>query len=263
MTDKMIIRPSSVDNFYQCSHQWYRTFIRGESSKTNSRAAIGTAIHAGVEQMWTESIEAKDYRYNQSASVDKALEAFKEEEKKGMQYDSGETNGTCSKEIMQGIDTFVEDVVPWTSIPTAVEQRYTVAIDGHEMVGGISGTVDYIHTGLGIISDVKTSKRKPTPANYTTQQSIYKYLAEENGIKVNTNTIQAVVLKKVPEGHILEMPTNVPQAKALVNNLLDTLDVYMEDIMSPDVLFRGNPKYYLCSAKYCAFHSTCKYTNGS
>ena len=257
--NKLTIRPSSVDNFYQCPQQWYQVFINGKNSIPNSRAAIGTAIHAGVEQMWTESMQAKDKVYNPSASIDKAMAAFKEEEQKGLEYDANENTGSCAKEIIQGVDTFVEDIVPWTSIPTAVEKRFTVNISDHPIVGAVSGTLDYIHEGLGIISDVKTSKRKPTVANHETQQSIYRYLAEENGVKVNGNTIQAVVLKKKPEGHVLDMPINIPKAKSAVNSLLDTLTVMDKGVVDPDILFRGNPRYYLCSPKWCGFYKSCKF----
>jgi len=257
--DKIVIRPSSLDGFLQCPQQWYRVFILGGTSIPNSRAAIGTAIHAGVEEMWNDSIKAKTKITSMGSMADAAMEAWDEEEQKGMRYDSGETEGTCAKEIVTGLDTFVEDITPWVDIPTAVEQRFTVDITGHCIVKAVSGTLDYVNTNIGAIADVKTSKRKHNTANSETQQSIYTYLVEENGIKVNSSTIQCVVLKAKPEGHIMDASINVNKAKAIVNTLLDVLDVYNEDMVDPELLFRGNPKYYLCSPKYCAFHSTCRY----
>ena len=56
---KIILRPSSLDGGIQCPQQWYRVFILGGTSIPNSRAAIGTAIHKGVEEMWNDSIKAK------------------------------------------------------------------------------------------------------------------------------------------------------------------------------------------------------------
>lgn len=258
MDDKIVLRPSSLDEFAQCPQKWYRSFIGGESSFVNSRAAIGTAIHAGVETMWNDCIQVKTKIKSMSAITDSAMDAWKEEEQKGIKYDSNETEGTCAKEIITGIDTFIDDIVPWVSIPTAVEQRYTVNID-HKLVSGISGLLDYVHVDKGIISDVKTGKRKHNVSNSSTQQSIYKYVVEENGIKVNWSTIQNVVLKAKPEGHVMDCAIDVHKAKTLVNTLLDTLDVYLEDTVSPDILFRGNSKYWLCSPRYCAFYETCKF----
>ena len=190
--------------------------------------------------------------------ADAAMEAWKEEEQKGMRYDAGETQGTCAKEIIVGMDTYVEDIVPWVDIPTHVEERFTIAID-HDTVEAISGLMDYVDKDKGIISDVKTSKRKHTVSNSETQQSIYKYLAECNGMKVNWSTIQNVVLKKKPEGHIMDCQINVPKAKGIVNTLLDTLDVYNKGIIDPNMLFRGNSKFWLCSPKYCAYYNSCKF----
>ncbi len=259
MNDKMILRPSSLDSFMQCPQQWYRVFLLGGTSIPNSRSAIGTAIHAGVEEMWKDSIKAKTKIASKGSMADAAVEAFKEEEQKGLVYDSNESEGTCIKEVIIGLDTYVEDIVPWVNIPTGVEKRYDITITKHPIVSGISGVLDYVEERLGIISDLKTSKRKHNVSNSSTQQSIYKYLVEENNIKVNISNIQSVVLKAKPEGHIMEAQINMPKAKAIVNTLLDTLEVYNTDKIEPDILFRGNPKYWLCSPKYCAFHSTCKF----
>ena len=85
-------------------------------------------------------------------------------------------------------------------------------------------------------------------------------LVEENGVKVNVSTIQNVVLKAKPEGHIMDAQINTHKAKRIVNTLLDVLEVYNQDIVDPDMLFRGNPKYYLCSPKYCKFFNECKFS---
>ena len=52
------IRPSAVDGFFQCSYQWGKTFLEGVNTIPNARAAIGTSIHAGIEQAWNDSIKA-------------------------------------------------------------------------------------------------------------------------------------------------------------------------------------------------------------
>ena len=259
MSDKLILRPSSLDGFMQCPQQWYRVFILGGTSIPNSRAAIGTAIHAGAEEMWNDSIKAKTKISSKGSMADAAMEAFKEEEQKGLKYSADESQGSCAKEILIGLDTFVEDIVPHSDIPTKVEGVYAIEITDHPIVGGISGTLDYVDEKRGVIADLKTSKRKHMVANSSTQQSIYRHLVEANGIKVNSSVIQSVVLKAKPEGHIMDCDINIPKAKSLVNTLLDTLTVYNQDIIDPDILFRGNSKYWLCSPKYCAFFGSCKF----
>jgi len=260
--DKLIIRPSSIDNFTGCAQQWYRVFILGERSIPNARAAIGTAVHAGVAEYWEGAMKTGEKLESYSHVVDCAMEAFAEEEKLGLQFKDGENKGTAQKDILVGTESFVEDIVPFVTIPKAVEKRYTINIPGHSVVKALSGTVDYIEGSC--IADVKTSTRKPTVGNYTTQQSIYRILANANGENITEGQIQGVVFRKSgkAEGMLLDANIDVVQSKALVNNLLDTLDVMAQDVVRPDVLFRGNPNYMFCSEKFCAFYNTCDFVKG-
>lgn len=257
--NKVTIRPSAIDGFIQCSRQWAMTHIGGVRSMPGARAAIGTAIHAAVENEWKLSIATGKKDFNITAMQDLAAAELATLDQDGLNYDDGENLNTATGEAVKGVETFAEDIAPFTDIPVAVETRFTVSLD-HPIFENLSGTVDYISSDS--IADLKTSKRKPVPANYSTQQSIYKYLAEANGRTVKHNLIQGVVLKAKPEGHIMELKPEMDKAKMLVNTMLDVAEVFSKQIIHPDVLFRGNPKYYLCSDKYCALHSTCPYVKG-
>lgn len=259
---KIVLRPSAIDTASNCPQQWYRTHILGQNSIPNARASIGTAIHRAAEVLWTEAIATGKKDVNLAKATDAALECFKEEAKQGLQFKDGENVNTANVEVIKGTEAFVTDIVPFTDIPQAVEKRFTIPLDGHPVVESVSGTVDYISHNQ--ISDIKTSSRKPTVSNYITQQSTYKLLAEKNGVDVQYNTIQSVVFaKKETAGHILEMPTDVEQAKLAINTLLDVTEIYAKDIVDPNILFRGNPKYYLCSEMYCAFYNDCPFIAGT
>lgn len=254
------IRPSAVDGFFQCGYQWGKTFLEGINTIPNARAAIGTSIHAAVEQAWNESIKAGAKTHSMSAMTDAAVAAWKEQTCDGVSFDDGENEKTAMTEIIKGTEAFVEDIMPFAAIPTAVEQFFKVDID-HALVAEVGGTVDYITTDT--ISDVKTSKRKPTPSNYTTQQSVYRFLAEANGVGVKHNMIHGITLgKREVSGSILPMETDVGQAKTMINTMLDTLDLIVTDKAPIDLILRGNPKYYLCSPKYCALYP-CKFVKGA
>lgn len=258
--EELTIRPSAVDGFYQCAYQWGKTFLEGITTIPNSRAAIGTAIHAGVEVMWKDAMETGVLDDNLSKLTDAAVEAWKEETHDGVSYDDGESEKTALVEIVKGTETFVEDIAPYAAIPDAVEERYTINLDT-KLVKALSGTVDYLHKST--IADVKTSKRKPSVANYTTQQSIYKMLAIHNGHDIKHNLIQGVILKAKPEGVILPLEADVPKAKRLVNMMLDTMDLIWADKAPIETILRPNPKYYLCSPKYCALYGKgCPATTG-
>ena len=257
LNEELRLRPSAIDGFFGCSFQWGKTFLEGVPSIPNSRAAIGTAIHAGVDTMWKESMAKKDKVANISTMLDSAMEAWKTETDKGMQYGEDEDENTCAKEIIMGTETFVEDILPYSALPTATEKFVKIDVD-HTMVKEIGGTIDYMTANT--IADLKTGKRKPTVSNYSTQQSMYKYLAIANGLSIENNLIQSVVLKKQPEGAIIPMPVNVPKVKDLVNIMLDTLDLVYKDIAPIETILRPNPKYMFCSQEYCAFYGTCPAT---
>lgn len=255
------IRPSSVDNFVSCPQQWARVYLGGERSIPSCRASIGTAIHKAAEVLWTDSIltRKKDANYTKlsNAAVDEYTKIDLEDD---LNYDSGEDYNTAVTEVAQGVDAFINDIVPYVDIPEAVEIFVSKPISDNPIITSIGGTIDYL--GGGILDDVKTSKRKPIPQSHVVQQTIYKILAEANGHIVNHNRIQGIVLKKSCEGHILELEPNVPQAKLLVNTLLDTVKLAAEDKIDLDILFRGNPKHFFCSFKYCAFYKDCKFVKG-
>lgn len=253
------IRPSAVDSFFQCSYQWGKTFLEGVSSIPNSRAAVGTSVHKAAEVFWQDAIETGKKDANYSKLADASMEAWKEETKKGMQYGDGETEGSCTAEILKGTEVFVEDIAEYTRIPNAVEKYFEIPIK-HELVESLGGTVDYINDTT--IADLKTGKRKAVPKNYSTQQSIYKMLATENGVDVKTNLIQNVIFTKVPKGEILAMPTDVTQAKLLINTMLDTLDLVLKDVAPIEQILRGNPKYHFCDEKYCAHYNNCPFVSG-
>jgi len=254
------IRPSSVESFYGCSYQWGKAFLEGVTSIPNSRAAIGTAIHAGVEAMWNDAIANGKKDPNLSMMTDAAMASWKEETHDGIQFGNGEDEGSCAVEIIKGTEAFVEDIVPFTSVPKAVETFYEIPLE-HVFVSSLGGTIDYL--GSDTIADVKTSKRKSGPEGHSVQQSLYKMLANANGENIQHNLIQQVVLKKQPEGAILQLEADIPHAKYLVNTLLDTLDLVAKDVAPIETILRPNPKHVFCSEKFCAHYRTCPAIKGN
>jgi len=258
--EELKIRPSSIEGFYSCAYQWGRTFLGGERGMGNARASIGTAIHSAVETMWTESIAGKKKIINKSAMKDAAVESWKDATKDGITYTNTDNENTSIMEIMKGTDAFVEDIVPFTDIPEAVEEYFEVPID-NAFVKSLGGTLDY--RGSGIIADVKTSKRSTGAAGHVVQQTAYKYLAEANGHKIHTNLIQQIVLKKEPTGAILELEPDLDKFKYLVNTMLDTLDLVAKDVAPIETILRPNPKHVFCSEAFCGFWKTCPAIQGN
>ena len=255
------IRPSAVESFYGCAFAWGKTFLEGVRGNAASRSSIGTSIHAGVENMWQSAIKTGKVDANLGAMNDAAMEAWKEEAHDGMSYNKDENEASCAREIVAGTEAFVEDIVPFTPIPKAVEEFYKIDITGNAFVKELGGTVDYISDDT--IADVKTSKRKSNAEKHTVQQTIYTMLAQANGVDVKHNLIQQVVLKKQPEGAILQLEPDFEQAKYLVNGILDTMDIIAKDMAPIHHILRPNPGHVFCGAKFCAHHATCPAVRGT
>lgn len=141
-----------------------------------------------------------------------------------------------------------------------VEKSFSIEIQGHPVVASIGGTVDYI--GDNCIHDVKTSKRMTVPSAYAMQQTVYALLCEHHKINIEKCYIQGIILKAQPEGCVQEVHINKAQVLYIINSMLDALDLYSTDMVDPDTIFGGNPKYYLCTPKYCGRFSECSFVNG-
>ena len=259
---KITIRSSSLGAYVSCPKQWYETYVLGKTTIPNARALVGTSIHSGAEVMWNEAIRTGKKDPNITMMTDAAVQSYdtKVKEAEGqLVYDEDVNDNFYRDTIVKGTKAFVSDIVPFTKIPLAVEKKLSVDIQ-HPMVEAITGTLDYL--GTETIADIKTSKRKVVAQSYKLQQSMYKHLAQINGYDVKRNFIQGIVLAKTKvAGGIDELTTNVAQAKFITNNLLDKLEAVYSGV-DPDILFQGNPKHYLCSAKYCSLYSKCSFING-
>lgn len=275
--DKKTLRPSSIGSFINCQWQWYNVFILGKNTIPGARAHLGTGIHKAAEVLWLDAMEHGKKDLNVSKATDAAFEEYKEICKQQPPEFGDDNPSTIEKLVIEGAKSFINDIAPSVEIPEAVEKRYTVEID-NKIFDKISGSLDYV--GKNSIHDIKTTKKKPVMSNYTFQQGTYALLREANGEQVDEIKIQAVVLKdptKKTEASahglvmdLIEDSTNPflslepikNQSRYIINNILAKSNVYAQDIVSPDVIFTGNPKSFLCSNKFCSLYNECPWVNG-
>lgn len=252
-----VLRPSSVDGFFSCGWQWYNVFVLGKNTIPSLRANIGTAIHKSAEVMWNEAIISGQKDLNLSKATDIAMQEFHEIQAREAGRDPRLTIGEAESFVVGGAKAFMLDIAPVTEIPMAVERRFTKVVE-NSWFSAVSGTVDYIT--MDTIGDIKsTSKTISSGSNYVTQQSIYKHLAKHEGLPIEHNIIQGVILTKVPKGQILSMDANENRALALIDSIMTTMDLCTRDIIDPMILFRGNPKHIFCSATYCNLYYDCPF----
>lgn len=257
----LTIRPSSVIEDQQCSRKWALSHLEKRKRRSNSRANLGTAIHAAAEVIWNEAIKTGNKDLNHTKAIDCAVSKYddmsKEEEPS---YHGPDTPDSIRSLVSSGTKVLIDDIIEITDIPLHAEKRLAVPVVNHPIVKEIAGTIDYISHNT--IADIKSSKRTISPQSYVLQQSIYKSLAEANGYTVDYCLIQGVVFTKKPKGTILVLEPNTNQSDYAVKNLLYKIADFYSGV-NPDILFPGNTGYYLCSPVWCGFYHDCPFVHGS
>ena len=255
--DQLSITGSTLDSFLSCQRQWAKIHLEGLNGIPSARAAIGTSIHKAAHVLWSDAIETKEKDTNITKLLDAAIQEYQELDKTSLQYDTGEDKNTAEHEVVKGVEIFIGDIVPYFDIPQYTEKYLSIDIQNHPLVNKVTGTADYIIQGL--ISDLKSTKRKCVPTRYSSQLSIYSLLAEKNNLGSCNASIQNVILKQKPEGQIFTVPVDIKKAEFLVSRMLKTIRIAAEGVVPLEILFRGNPTHYLCSVKYCNFFNGCPY----
>lgn len=254
---KYIIRPSSIQQYIACPHQWALVHLMENPQKPAAAANAGTSVHAAAELGYIDKIKTGELP-PVSFLTDCAVETWQKtveaaEEKGGLDYNKGEDYQTYEDDIVQGVETYYEQTMPHIT-PKAVETRYTVALD-HEVMESISGTLD-IDLDRGL-ADIKFTKRKTTASKHLLQQSTYAFLKQQNGEECNFAELHNIVRKK--DVDMVGIPLKVDYARFWINHILDTTEKFLET-RDPSI-FRGtNPNaYYLCSPQYCGYWNKCQY----
>lgn len=252
---KLIIRPSSVQQFINCPAQWFRANVVGEFRKPAAAAEAGTALHKGAEVGYTEKIKTGSLP-PVSFLTDVAVEEWKKLNEKEVEYSAGDDYDSYENDIVKGITEY-RNLVMEDINPVAVENRYTIKIDSM-IVESVSGTIDIDLDGG--LADIKMTNKKPTLNKYTLQQSTYALLKEYNGKKCDFAEIHNVQRGKSAERMALGVEKEY--AKTWVNTIIDTLESFAA---TKNVnLFRGsNPaSNFLCSENWCGYWNKCPFVKG-
>ena len=254
------IRPSGVSNFMACPKKWAAQTLMGYKGWGSFATVRGTGVHAGAEQIWTESIAKGEKVINttqaQDAAVQSVEKAFEEEDIRLDKNDFAETKDNAKDNAAEGAAIYC-DMAQEIEIPKFVEHNMSIDLGDNITV---RGTADFIGHN-GIVEDIKTSTKKPSPTQYAAQLGVYARLAELNGIKADleNSRIQGVAfLKSKTQGHLLPFKLNMTLTSYLINTLKERTILARQNPLEIDLLFPANPSSYLCNPKYCAYWDDCE-----
>ena len=255
MTEKLIIRPSSLSTWMNCPWKWYKHHIEGVPSIPNVKMIAGTATHKGAEVGYTEKIESGKLP-PKSVMTDAAVEEFHRKLKEDVDVQEDENPDDYEKIVVENISLY-EPLMERTE-PNQVEAHFRLPITS-DYVEALEGTADIVEKAS--IVDIKTTLRKATPRNYVLQLSAYALLAEnEFGKKFDTAGIHNIVNGKA----VYDLPLELAKERThyLLETLVKSVDTVLSGKAAPEVVFTGNPTGFLCDSKYCKLYHDCPFVKG-
>lgn len=245
-----------------CQERGRRMMVSPEFRTTNDSAVMGTAVHAGIEAVLTNKIDARDAHH---VSVAK-LNHIKETENVKVTN----TDPSSWEDLVRSMtNAWVSGVLP--EVPLGGKSEHKFEYFSNTNVNGYSlwfeGTMDYMHdTGLW---DWKTAARKYSLLEKQTQSiqaSIYAGYALSTGdvsldAEGNVDFTFGVMIRNMKgESQLVRIKRSsahvmwvTEQATTLVRSALAMRE---DDGFNKPWL--KNDQHFLCSARWCPWWSVCK-----
>jgi RecB family exonuclease len=257
------IRASSLGDLFDCPARWAAKHIDGKSMPSNSKAVLGTAVHASTAMFDQAKLSGSVISVDEAAAA--AIDAIYRPE-----------------EDVHWEDGSPDDIAP---IAVALHNKYCRTIAPEQTYAGVeikcealeisdlgialTGTTDRIYQtpgGLGI-ADVKTGKAAVgadgivATKGHAFQLGVYELLAEH-----------ASGLSLTEPARIIGMNTAKTDAaqRMGIGEISGARDVLLGDDDNPGILhhastlihsgsFWGNPKSMLCHKNYCPIYGSCNF----
>lgn len=161
----LVLSTSSVTEYLRCHHRYFLGHVYRMRGAQSVPAAIGQAVHAGVEALHKGGIPM---------SPDSALRKAFDEEWDNVPFPWEEDPSVALADARKMLEVYKKEVLPRFH-PTLVEAPFAVKVEGII----ISGTIDAADVD---VHDTKTTAgktingRKPRfdPANYDMQLALYR-----------------------------------------------------------------------------------------
>jgi hypothetical protein len=258
------MRASSLPELFDCPARWEAKHILGMNKPTSGAAWLGTSTHASTAAYDQAILDESpisiddaadvfiDSVYNPTEEVDWEDRSQKEVEKVGLALHTNYCSKVAPKMKYLGVEVTCE------------------SLEIVDLGLVLTGTTDRIYLddkGRTGISDIKTGSRivgsdgKVNAAGHGAQLGVYELLAEK---AINQPMDAPALVIGLQSGK-----TKTSQRTA-IGELGSPRYQLIGDEQTPGLLqsaanlihsgnFYGNPKSYLCSARYCPRHAVCKY----
>jgi hypothetical protein len=259
-TKRVYVRQSWLGDSMLCQERGRRMMVSPEFRTTNDSAAMGTAVHAGIEAVMRGVIDPKDAHH---VSV-KKLDQLRDEGIKVTNTDPS----TWEDLVRSMTNAWVSGIYPEVPLGGVSERKFEynsgAVVGGYEL--WFEGTMDYSHeSGLW---DWKTAARKYSLLEKQTQSiqaSVYAGHALSEGRVDEDGTVSftfGVMIRTMKgDSQLVRIKRNsahvmwvTEQAKTLVGSAL----ALRSQDGSWNRSWLKNDQHFLCSDRWCPWWSVCK-----
>ena len=262
--EKILIRPSGVNSFFDCSYRWYRDNIYKPIRRVGVAAHFGTSLHKVGETYYNEVIKSQTWQNYNSSYEDIAVETLREKckEEEPSDLESLAQLNPLEAQLRCKSKLYVEKAKELNKeiIPIAVEKQYRVELKNKNIE--LKGTLDVV--GKDYIIDIKTMNKLNNPIKYIMQQGIYAFLREHNKEPVKDLIIHRVLTSKnyidsesILNNTLFGIDNIIEKSKFYLKVIINTTEEFLKS--GNEDIFRGNPTSMLCSSKYCPYYNECRY----
>lgn len=258
------IRASSLGEIFDCPARWEAKYINNMYMPTNTKALLGTAVHAGAAMYDQSQLD------NTGITIDEAKSAVVDVIQNPSEEVIWEDESPAAIEniALALHDNYCTKLAPQFNYKTVEVKCDSLIIEdlGIELTGTTDRIFENDNGELGI-ADIKTGKSavaadgEVATKGHAYQLGVYELLAEHaSGVPINA---PAKIIA-------LNTAKTLKSQRIAIAEVSGAREVLLGDEDSPGVLkiasdlihggtFYGNPKSMLCHKNYCPIYNTCKF----
>ena len=258
------IRASSLPELFDCPARWEAKYLRGMFLPSSGAAQLGTAIHAGAAAFDAAAVNGNPITADDAAGA--TVDAI---HKPGTEVVWDELTPQAAEKIALNLHgKYCREVAPkqtYIGVEVPCER-----VEITDLGLAFTGTTDRVRVveedGAIGITDLKSGARavgsngKVNVAPHLGQLGVYELLTGQAlGIPM-TAPAQVVGLQtgKTPATQRIALGAGNAKPAMFGDEERPGL-LHMASAIVHSGLFYGNPRSYLCSAKYCPAHGSCRF----
>jgi len=260
-TKRVYVRQSWLKDVLLCPERARFSYTKPEFKTTNDSAAIGTAVHAGIEAVLRQDVSAGN-------AWQVSLAKFRQLESEP----SGINHTNINPEHWHGYvvsltHAWMTDIYPSVPLGGAVEHQFAVptgeSVNGYEL--WFEGTMDYLHEDG--VWDWKTASRKYSlneKQNQDVQSSIYSFAGHRLGFTKEESRFNFGVMIRASKayGQIVSINRNKAHGDFVIQQALSAVAYGFAMTNGTGVPTENrwliNDQHHLCSQRWCPWWSICK-----